>query len=188
MTSKFKWRWRTWNMRKLKRWRFTMRRFRTWFMVYKYQPHIISWLPCLGQACNHTSKLQLQGWNDQHYNIIRRQWCCVKKKRLLSEQRAHFQYHKVLNMEHHQKHKSMQGKQTSIAQISHKSSIIEWKTTKDIFICIVATLTLGSWPRQGLAKVRAKTKPLSHISCSRECKRMWENEPSHSQVNSYFGS
>ncbi len=27
-----------------------------------------------------------------------------------------------------------------------------------------------------------------HISCSRECKKMWRNEPSHSQVNSYFGS
>ncbi len=33
---------------------------------------------------------------------------------------------------------------------------------------------------------RGKLK--SWISCSRECKRMWENEPSHSEVSSHFGS
>jgi hypothetical protein len=48
--------------------------------------------------------------------------------------------------------------------------------------------TLGLWPRQGFAKVWAKTKPGSHISCSQECKRVWGNEPSHSQINSHFGS
>jgi hypothetical protein len=42
----------------------------------------------------------------------------------------------------------------------------------------VATLALGSWPRQGLARVRTK----------RECKRMWGNEPSHSQMSSHLGS
>jgi hypothetical protein len=36
----------------------------------------------------------------------------------------------------------------------------------------VATLTLGSRPKQGLAKVRAKNEPGSHISCSQECKRV----------------
>jgi hypothetical protein len=55
-------------------------------------------------------------------------------------------------------------------------------------IKFVATLTLGSWPRQRLTKVRAKSEPKSHISCSRECKRMWGNEPPHSQMNSHFGS
>jgi hypothetical protein len=47
----------------------------------------------------------------------------------------------------------------------------------------------------GLAtKVRAckvmgqERKPGSHIPCSREYKRVWVNEPSHSQVNSHFGS
>jgi flagellar basal body rod protein FlgF len=30
----------------------------------------------------------------------------------------------------------------------------------------VVTLALGSQPRQGLAKVRAKSEPGSHISCS----------------------
>jgi hypothetical protein len=49
---------------------------------------------------------------------------------------------------------------------------------------IIATLTLGSQPRQGLAKVRAKNELGSHISCSRECKRVRGNEPPHSQVSS----
>jgi hypothetical protein len=50
----------------------------------------------------------------------------------------------------------------------------------------VTTLALGLRPRQRLARLRAKRKPRSHISCSRECKRMWGNEVSHSQVNSHF--
>jgi hypothetical protein len=33
-----------------------------------------------------------------------------------------------------------------------------------------------------------KKKPVSHISCSQECKRVWGNEPLHSQVSSHFGS
>jgi hypothetical protein len=43
-------------------------------------------------------------------------------------------------------------------------------------------------------KVRAckgvgqKSEPKSHISCSQECKRVWGNEPSHSQMNSHFGN
>jgi hypothetical protein len=30
-------------------------------------------------------------------------------------------------------------------------------------------------------------KPGSHISCSQEFRKVWGNEPSHSQVNSHFG-
>ncbi len=52
----------------------------------------------------------------------------------------------------------------------------------------VATLALGLQPRQGLAKVRAKSDPGNHISCSQECKKVGGNEPPHSQVNSHFGS
>jgi hypothetical protein len=53
---------------------------------------------------------------------------------------------------------------------------------------IVATLTLGSRPRQkGLTRLQAKRKPGSHIACSRECMKVWGNEPSHSQGNSHFG-
>jgi hypothetical protein len=36
----------------------------------------------------------------------------------------------------------------------------------------VATLALGSRPKQGLAKVQAKSEPENHISYSRECKRV----------------
>jgi hypothetical protein len=55
-----------------------------------------------------------------------------------------------------------------------------------LMMVIVATLALGSWPRQRLARVRAKTKLGSHISCSWECKRVWGNEPSHSRRHSHF--
>jgi hypothetical protein len=39
-----------------------------------------------------------------------------------------------------------------------------------------------------LQRCEPKGKPGSHISCFRECKRVWGNEPSHSQVNSHFGN
>jgi hypothetical protein len=53
----------------------------------------------------------------------------------------------------------------------------------------VATLALGSRPKQGLARLWTKREAQGgHISCSWECKRVWENEPSHFQVNSHFGS
>jgi hypothetical protein len=53
---------------------------------------------------------------------------------------------------------------------------------------VVTTLALNLQPRQRLTRVWAKNKVESHISCSRECKKLWGNEPSHSQVSSYFGS
>ncbi len=52
----------------------------------------------------------------------------------------------------------------------------------------VATLTLASRRRQGLAKVRAKSELESYISCFRKSKRVWGNEHPHSQVSSHFGS
>jgi hypothetical protein len=52
----------------------------------------------------------------------------------------------------------------------------------------VATLALGSRPRQkGVARVRAQGKPKSRIKDSREWRRVWGREPSHSQGNSHFG-
>jgi hypothetical protein len=45
------------------------------------------------------------------------------------------------------------------------------------FALVVTTLALGSRPRQGFAKVRAKNELGSHISCSQECKKVWRNEP-----------
>jgi len=52
----------------------------------------------------------------------------------------------------------------------------------------VATLALGLRPKQGFEKVRAKCEARSHISCSWECKKVWGNGPSHSQMSSHFGS
>jgi hypothetical protein len=40
---------------------------------------------------------------------------------------------------------------------------------------------------KGFARLRAKRKPESHTACSRECRRVLGNEPSHSQGNSHFG-
>jgi hypothetical protein len=43
---------------------------------------------------------------------------------------------------------------------------------------------------KGIARVRAKRKPGSHITYSRECKKcegVWGSEHSHSQGNSHFG-
>jgi len=61
-----------------------------------------------------------------------------------------------------------------------------WNTILTIYY--VTTLALGLWLRQGLAKVQAKMKPKSHISCSRECKRVRKNELPHSQLSSHCGS
>ncbi len=41
---------------------------------------------------------------------------------------------------------------------------------------------------KGLQRCEPRGKPSSHISCSWECRRMWRNEPSHSQISSHFGS
>jgi hypothetical protein len=40
---------------------------------------------------------------------------------------------------------------------------------------------------RGVARLWAKRKPRSHITCSRECKKVRGSEPSHSQDNSHFG-
>jgi hypothetical protein len=40
---------------------------------------------------------------------------------------------------------------------------------------------------KGLQGCGPKEKLGSHAACSRECKRVWGNEPSHSQENSHFG-
>jgi hypothetical protein len=65
-----------------------------------------------------------------------------------------------------------------------------WKSTPKVSSIFkklgVATLTLDLRPRQGLTKVRAKSKPRNHISWSQECKRVWGNEPPHSQMSSHF--
>jgi hypothetical protein len=69
---------------------------------------------------------------------------------------------------------------------------MDWHICVDIFVfdnkSSIATLALGSRLRQGLVKVRANNEPMSHISCSQECKRMWGNEPPHSQMSFCFGN
>jgi hypothetical protein len=47
----------------------------------------------------------------------------------------------------------------------------------------------GLATKAGACKNASQERKLrSHISCSWECKRVWGNEPSHSQGNSHFGS
>ncbi len=41
---------------------------------------------------------------------------------------------------------------------------------------------------KGLQRFGPIMKLRSHISCSRECRRVWGNEPTHSQRSSHFGS
>jgi hypothetical protein len=50
---------------------------------------------------------------------------------------------------------------------------------KDFQWFVVATLALGSRPKQGLVKVRAKNEFGNHIACSQKCKRVGGNEPPH---------
>jgi hypothetical protein len=70
----------------------------------------------------------------------------------------------------------------------------DWVFIQHLFwhqlIIYVATLALGSWPKQGLAKVQAKSKAReSHFMLLGVWKygRVWENEPPHSQMDSHFG-
>jgi hypothetical protein len=48
----------------------------------------------------------------------------------------------------------------------------------------VATLALGSWPKQRVAKLRAKRKTRESHHMFPRVQRVWRNEPSHFQVNS----
>ncbi len=64
-------------------------------------------------------------------------------------------------------------------------SIVNKKTFNCLFkhiftpIASVATLALGLQPRQGFARLQAKREAGSHITYSRECEKVWANEPSH---------
>ncbi len=55
-------------------------------------------------------------------------------------------------------------------------------------IVIVTTLALGSWPKQGLARLQTKREAReSHLMLPRVQNNV-RDEPSHSQVNSHFES
>ncbi len=90
---------------------------------------------------------------------------------------------------------------------SYFNQHVDWTFTKHqtIIICAyfltsknysiskpcVVTLVLGSRPKQGLAKVWAKSEAQeSHFMLPRmwECGRVWRNEPQHSKMSSHFGS
>ncbi len=79
--------------------------------------------------------------------------------------------HEDYNPNHHWKMKSS------------SNLISSWKEMKpligrkDFFM----TLALGISPRQRYGKVQVG-------SATRECRRVWGNEPTHSQVDSHFGS
>jgi hypothetical protein len=76
-----------------------------------------------------------------------------------------------------------------------KCNLKEMKSSQNVKIsCFkktstsVTTLALGLQPRQRLTKAWAKREPRSHISCFQECKKVWGNEPPHSQMSSHFGN
>jgi hypothetical protein len=52
----------------------------------------------------------------------------------------------------------------------------------------VTTLALGSRPKQGVARLRAKRETREALHMLLGVQRVWGNEPSHSQVNSHVGS
>ncbi len=53
---------------------------------------------------------------------------------------------------------------------------------------ILATLALGSRPRQGLARLRAKREAWESHHMLPRVQRMWRNELSHSRLNSHYGN
>jgi hypothetical protein len=61
----------------------------------------------------------------------------------------------------------LESKILAIMAVDAKISIVV-----QININFVATLALGSRPKQGLTKVQAKSEAKSHISCSQECRRV----------------
>jgi hypothetical protein len=58
----------------------------------------------------------------------------------------------------------------------------------DITFVTCHNLGLGLTTKARVYKGAGQDWVRGHISCSWECKRVWGNKPSHSQVNSHFGS
>jgi hypothetical protein len=73
----------------------------------------------------------------------------------------------------------------SFEYLKHKS----WPKEKlgvKMLIC-VTTLALSSQPRQGHGKVWVKSATQESHSHSRECSKMWRNEPTHSKWTPALG-
>jgi hypothetical protein len=57
-----------------------------------------------------------------------------------------------------------------------------------VSLLLCHNLSLGfATKARGVANVQAKRKPENRITYSRECRKVWGSEPSHSQGNSHFG-
>jgi hypothetical protein len=63
-----------------------------------------------------------------------------------------------------------------------------WVQPKVFGYLICCNLSLGLATKVRVCEGATKSEPKSHISCSRECKRAWKNEPPHSQMNSHLES
>ncbi len=63
---------------------------------------------------------------------------------------------------------------------------IHWYNKVIVSFCHNSSLGLAT-KAKGLVRLKAKRKPGSHTTWSRECRKVWENEPSNSQGNSHFG-
>jgi hypothetical protein len=61
-----------------------------------------------------------------------------------------------------------------------------WKICCSHYICRNPSLGFAT-KAKGLQDCGSRGKPRSHTACSRECRKVWRNEPSHSQGNSHFG-
>jgi hypothetical protein len=58
--------------------------------------------------------------------------------------------------------------------------LVELVAILEFLQCVcVATLALGSRPKQGFARLRAKKEAGSCTTYSWECEKLWGNEPSH---------
>jgi hypothetical protein len=57
-------------------------------------------------------------------------------------------------------------------QIADVCKVTTTKVKKNYEVIHVATLTLGSRPKQGLVRCRPRMKLENHISCSQEYKRV----------------
>jgi hypothetical protein len=58
----------------------------------------------------------------------------------------------------------------------------------DSYIVDVVTLALGSWPRQGVARLRAKREIRESHHILPGVRKVWVNKPSRSQMNSHCGN
>jgi hypothetical protein len=66
--------------------------------------------------------------------------------------------------------------------------ILTSKKLSTITTLAIATLALGSQPKQGVGRLRAKRETRESLHMLPRVQKVWGNEPSHSQMNSHVGS